>query len=165
MKIASLAFAAWFLTTWFLGACAPVQTVPAPPAAALPRNQEMFGLVQALESNAGNVRSDACGANDHACVLSVLAQQKMEVATVAVMGLRTANLTAKVLAEKSRVSAGDIIRFRTPPAGQDRIPEILDIGVRGADRKPGHCDWEGGSPASYSGGVVCKGWSYKILKL
>jgi hypothetical protein len=154
MKTAPLAFA-----VWFLAACAPMQPTI---SSALPPNQEMFGLVQSLESNAPHARSDACTANDHACVL---AQQNMELATVTVMGHASGNLTAKVLAAKSQLAAGDIVRFRTPSPGQDRAPQILDIGARSAERRPGQCDWEGGSPASNRGGVECKGWSYKQLKL
>jgi len=160
MKSAYPVPAAWFIAAGLLAACAPVQTMA--PSPALPRNQEMFGLVQSLESNAPYARSDACGANDHACIL---AQQNLDLATVAVMGHDAGNLTARVLAARSQLSAGDIVRFRTPAAGQDRAPQILDIGARSAERRPGQCDWEGGTPASNRGGVECKGWSYKQLKL
>jgi len=147
------------LAAIFLGACAPMQPTV---SAALPRNQEMFGLVQSLESNARHARSDACVANDHACVL---AQQNMDLATVAVMGLESGNLTTRVLAARSQLAAGDIVRFRTPPPGQDRAPQILDIGARRSERRSGQCDWEGGNPDSNRGGVECKGWSYKQIKL
>jgi hypothetical protein len=69
----------------------------------------------------------------------------------------------QVLVLKSRVKKNDIIQYRIPPPGQDGFPAM--IGAQAEKRKAGLCDWLDGTQGSYTGGVVCNGWSYKTLRV
>ena len=148
-----------------LAGCAAGQSfTPLPRSIKIP-DQEMFGVVQAFESSAPYAPKDACLKNDGACAMVKLAIEKTEIATVAVMGLGSSNLSVKVVVPKAHLADGDIIRFRTPPADREKFADILGIGARRAQRKSGYCDWERGSPDTYKGGVECGGWSYTSLRI
>jgi hypothetical protein len=145
-----------------LASCAePPQLRPLSSSVAI-TNRVLYGIVQKVEASERYLMNDTCAQRGALCDLAKQTARETEMAAVDVMGTGSANLAMQVLVLKSRVKKNDIIQYRIPPPGQDGFPAM--IGTQAETRRAGVCDWLDGTPGSYTGGVVCNGWSYKSLR-
>lgn len=104
------------------------------------------------------LRSDACVKRDALCLTMLNAARNMEYATVAV---HTTIAIQKVFVPRSEyLFPGDIIKIRVAEDIR-KVPMFVSLEARARERLSKQCDWVNGNPIYGTGGVSCKGWSYK----
>lgn len=144
-----------------LAACAPWTPPPAgrDPFARL-RGHDAYGLVTSLGSPdvVPDLRAtERCAARDENCEVLLSEGGRYQYASVQLSGALKID---RIIVLKGQPQVGDIVRF-TLARDRNVVPLALEVGARAARRKGSNCDWVDGSPEAKTGGVVCKGWSYR----
>lgn len=140
--------------------CTRTITQP-PPERTLIVGREVYGLVVQVASGVDTEpgMTDSCLKPDAQCAATLTEARYQQYATAHLHG---ALFVTQVLVPRGRVAAGDIIRLKMPPHDGLR-PSFVDIGAKADARHPSSCDWIDGDPAARTGGIACRGWSYKSI--
>ena len=159
--MSSRSLLAALIVSTLLAACAPWTPRPTgPDPFARLRGHEVYGLVVALAPSdvVPNLRDvEGCANRDEVCELLLSEGGRYQYANVKLSGTLGID---KMVVLKGQAMVGDIVRF-TMPIDRTVVPMSVEIGARAAKRKGSNCDWVDGTPEAKTGGIVCKGWSYK----
>ena len=148
------------LSTALLSSCA-LSTSVSPQQSSRILGSDVYGLVLRVTEGveADVAKSEACLKRDALCMVALAEARRSRYATVQLYG--SVVFLKTIVPPNYWVDAGDIVRLHIP-VRENEMPMVASVGAKRGERGPA-CDWADGTPSSFRGGVVCRGWSYKTI--